>query len=54
MDLVTAERATSRRSMISTVGAAGLAAAVGALAIARPAAAAPFTPTDADRAATAG
>ena len=50
MDLVTAERATSRRSMISTVGAAGLAAAVGALAIARPAAAAPFTPTDADRA----
>jgi hypothetical protein len=50
VDLVTAERATSRRSMISTVGAAGFAAAVGALAIARPAAAAPFTPTDADRA----
>lgn len=49
VDLVSAERATSRRSMISTVGAAGLAAAVGALAIARPAAAAPFTPTDADR-----
>src|SRR6187431_2368580 len=36
--------------MISTVGAAGIAAAVGALAIARPAAAAPFAPTDADRA----
>ncbi len=49
MDLVIAERATSRRSMISTVGAAGLAAAVGALAIARPAAAAPFAPTAADQ-----
>jgi stage V sporulation protein SpoVS len=49
VDLVTAERATSRRSMITTVGAAGLAAAVGALAIARPVAAAPFAPTDADR-----
>ncbi|MET0911164.1 MAG: ferritin-like domain-containing protein [Ilumatobacteraceae bacterium] len=36
--------------MISTVGAAGIAAAVGALAIARPAAAASFAPTDADRA----
>jgi len=50
VDLETAERATMRRSMISTVGAAGIAAAVGALAIARPAAAAPFAPTDADRA----
>jgi stage V sporulation protein SpoVS len=49
VDLVTAERATTRRSMISTVGAAGIAAAVGALAIARPAAAAPFAPTDSDR-----
>jgi len=48
VDLVTAEPATTRRSMISTVGAAGIAAAIGALAIARPAAAAPFAPTAAD------
>ena len=48
MDLVTAEPATTRRGMIGTIGAAGVAAAVGALAIARPAAAAPFAPTDAD------
>jgi hypothetical protein len=48
VDLVTAEPATTRRSMISTVGAAGIAAAIGALAISRPAAAAPFAPTAAD------
>ena len=48
MDLVTAEPATTRRSMISTVGAAGIAAAIGALAISRPADAAPFGPTAAD------
>jgi hypothetical protein len=35
--------------MIGTVGAAGIVAAVGALALARPAAAAPFAPTTADR-----
>jgi hypothetical protein len=48
---VIAEPPNSRRSLMSTVGVAGLAAAAGMLAVARPAAAAdeaPFTPTQAD------
>jgi Ferritin-like domain len=50
VDLETADRASSRRSMIGAIGAAGAIAAFGALATARPAAAsAPFTLTSADR-----
>lgn len=50
VDLETADRASSRRSMIGALGAAGAIAAIGALATARPAAAsAPFTLTSADR-----
>ncbi len=49
MDLDPAEPATTRRRMIGAVGAVGLAAAVGALAMAHQANAAPYTPTEADR-----
>ena len=49
VDLQPADPASSRRSLIGTLGAAGLASAL-AVAVARPAQAAPpFTPTDADR-----
>jgi hypothetical protein len=49
VDLVTAEPATSRRSLIGALGAAGLASAA-ALAVARPASAAPYSPTAPDKA----
>ena len=49
MDLVSAEPATSRRSLIGALGAAGLASAA-ALAVARPASAAPNSPTEPDKA----
>jgi hypothetical protein len=48
VDPETAEPASSRRSLISAIGAAGLASAA-ALAVARPASAAPFTTTPEDR-----
>jgi hypothetical protein len=48
VDLETAERASSRRSFIGAVSAAGLASAA-ALAVARPASAAPFAITAEDR-----
>ena len=49
VDLETADPASSRRSLIGAVGAAGAAIAVGALVASRPASAATFTPSDADR-----
>ena len=49
VDLVSAEPATSRRSLIGALGAAGLASAA-ALAAAQPASAAPYSPTDPDKA----
>ena len=49
VDLVTADPASSRRSLIGVVGAAGAALAAGALVASRPAAAETFTPSDADR-----
>jgi hypothetical protein len=49
VDLQSAEPASSRRSLIGTLGVAGLASAL-AVAVARPAQAAPpYTPTDSDR-----
>ena len=48
VDLDSAAPATSRRGLISALGAAGLASAA-ALSIARPASAAPFAPTDEDK-----
>jgi len=48
VDLEIAERASSRRSFIGAVSAAGLAGAA-ALAVARPASAAPYTTTEEDR-----
>lgn len=48
MDLETAERASSRRSLIGAIGAAGI-AGVAALAVARPASAAPYATTEDDR-----
>lgn len=48
MDLETAEPASSRRSLIGAIGAAGLASAA-ALAVARPASAAPHATTEEDR-----
>jgi hypothetical protein len=47
VDLVSAETPTSRRSLIGALGVAGLAGAA-ALAVARPATAAPYSPTGAD------
>ncbi len=49
VDLVSAEPESSRRSMFGAIGVAGVAAAVGALVRAHPVAAAPFTPTAADK-----
>ena len=46
VDLETADPASSRRSLIGAVGAAGAAIAVGALVASRPASAATFTPSD--------
>ncbi len=48
VDLDSAAPASSRRGLISALGAAGLASAA-ALSIARPASAAPFAPTDEDK-----
>ena len=48
MDLEIAEPASTRRSLIGAIGAAGLASAA-ALAVARPASAAPFATTEEDR-----
>jgi len=48
VDLDSAAPATSRRGLISALGAAGLASAA-ALSIARPASAAPFAPTEDDK-----
>jgi Ferritin-like domain len=49
VDLETADPASSRRSLIGAVGAAGAALAVGALVASRPAAAGTFTPNEGDR-----
>ncbi len=49
VDLVTADPASSRRSLIGAVGAAGAVIAAGALVAPRPAAAETFTASDADR-----
>lgn len=49
VDLDSAVPATSRRGLIGALGAAGI-AGIGALSIARPAAAAPNSPTEGDRA----
>ena len=49
VDLESAQTATSRRSLVGALGVAGLASAI-ALAVARPASAAPYSPTPEDSA----